>query len=328
MTVPQDANQRIDDLDYLRGFALMGILLVNIPVLSRNAIPVSGSASEFIFQFFDYFVQERFFVIFSFLFGVGFFLFIHRAEAKGQNGLLLYSRRLLVLLVFGIIHQWVYPGEALLFYAVIGFLLLPFYRLRPTFILVAALLTMIAGILLSQFINILAMFLLGLYVGRIGLFVKTERYQLPLRLIWLGSLLLALPALYIQNLLNATNNYGVAHRAAGIVLATLYVTTLIFALRHQWIRRLLSPLKAYGRIALTNYIGQTVIILTIVHAFHLFTTLTYVQTTLICGGIYVFQMVYSVLWLQLFRMGPLEWIWRIATYWKVLPLKRENLAVE
>ncbi len=91
--------------------------------------------------------------------------------------------------------------------------------------------------------------------------------------------------------MKATNNYEIAHRAAGIILATLYVTTVIFALRKQWIRWLLSPLKAYGRMALTNCIGQTVIILTIMQAFHLFNKLNYVQTTLICGGIYVFQIV-------------------------------------
>lgn len=277
----QSTSQRIDDIDYLRGFALMGILLVNIPVLSWAVFPKPGSVSAWISQFFSYFVLQSVQVTFPFLFGVSFFLFMSQAEAKGQRGHILFIRRLLALLVFGAIHQWFYRGEALLLYAIIGFLLLPFYRLRPTILLGVTLIVTALGILLSPYVDILAMFLLGLFVGKIGLFVKRELYQPQLRFIWLGSLLLAIPALFLQSFLFATDFFEIPARAAGVFLATFYVTTFLFALHQPWIRTCLFPLKAYGRMTLTNYVGQTVIILTIVHIFHLLNKLDYVQTTLI-----------------------------------------------
>ncbi len=74
--------------------------------------------------------------------------------------------------------------------------------------------------------------------------------------------------------------------------------------------------------ALTNYVGQTVLILVGGYLFDWFGNLGYLQTTLICLGIYVVQMVLSVLWLSVFRIGPLEWIWRLFTYMKITPLQK------
>ena len=84
-------------------------------------------------------------------------------------------------------------------------------------------------------------------------------------------------------------------------------------------QRLLAPLKAYGRMALTNYLGQTVLILLIGHAFGLIGQLRYLESLWICLGIYVCQLLFSKLWLYFFRFGPMEWLWRIGTYWTIPP---------
>lgn len=50
--------------------------------------------------------------------------------------------------------------------------------------------------------------------------------------------------------------------------------------------------------------------------------LTYMQTLYVCIAIYAIQIVFSVVWMKIFKMGPLEWIWRVITYWTVTPLKK------
>ena len=75
---------------------------------------------------------------------------------------------------------------------------------------------------------------------------------------------------------------------------------------------LTGPLAATGRLALTNYIAQTVfsIILFYGLGFGLFATLERWQLALICFGVWTFQIGFSVLWLRHYRYGPLEWLWR------------------
>ena len=77
-------NKRIDELDYIRGFALLGIILVNILALLNIKIPDPSTVDASYQRFLYLFVEGRFFSIFSFLFGVGFYIFISRAIAKGK----------------------------------------------------------------------------------------------------------------------------------------------------------------------------------------------------------------------------------------------------
>lgn len=83
-------------------------------------------------------------------------------------------------------------------------------------------------------------------------------------------------------------------------------------------------LKAYGRMALTNYLGQTALILIIGHTFQLIGQLRFLESLWICLGIYVFQLIFSKLWLHYFCFGPLEWLWRMGTYWTVPPLRKRK----
>lgn len=101
------------------------------------------------------------------------------------------------------------------------------------------------------------------------------------------------------------------------VVSAFYVTTLTLLLRHDMIQKLLTPLKYIGRMALTNYLVQTALILT---ASSLFDLKGHVhQTTLmnIAFIILIIQMIYSTIWFQYFKIGPMEFIWKIATYGKL-----------
>ena len=114
---------RISELDYMRGFALLGIILTNI--ISIFALPVPSNYDQASYlKFIDFFVESKFFTIFSFLFGVGFYIFIRNAQAKQLNSNIVFIRRLVILACFGLLHQLLQPGEALLLYSIIGLILI------------------------------------------------------------------------------------------------------------------------------------------------------------------------------------------------------------
>jgi uncharacterized protein len=136
-TSPVTEGERIHQLDVIRGFALFGIILVNMPTflhpmlfLPLDGLPVEHTTlDEWIRLFFNMFVQTKFYTIFSFLFGAGFFLFMSRAEQKQLPMKRLFSRRILVLLLVGMLHLiFLWYGDILHTYALTGFLLLLFYH--------------------------------------------------------------------------------------------------------------------------------------------------------------------------------------------------------
>jgi len=124
--VPQ--SDRIEVIDILRGWALFGILLVNMTddlpwvyLLSRQW---TGSAERVAYHLIEVFAQEKFYTLFSFLFGLGFAIQMGRAESRGASFVRLYSRRLLSLYLFGLVGILLGGGEQLRIYALLGFLLL------------------------------------------------------------------------------------------------------------------------------------------------------------------------------------------------------------
>ncbi|PPA84229.1 hypothetical protein C4A76_17910 [Brevibacillus laterosporus] len=103
----------------------------------------------------------------------------------------------------------------------------------------------------------------------------------------------------------------------GPVISSVYVGIMILLLQCKFAQILLLPLKTYGRMALTNYLGQTFLLLAIAHLCNLFEHITYIQSFLLCVVIYVIQILFSMIWMRFFTMGPIEWGWRVVTYWKV-----------
>ncbi|MGR6010472.1 hypothetical protein ACT7CZ_32085 [Bacillus cereus] len=133
MNTTLSSRNRIISLDIIRGFALLGILFINIPgyqVMEEgitNTTNYSG-IDEVVNILISIFITKKFFSIFSFLFGIGFYIFTSRVEARGDNPRKRFIRRLLSLLLIGIFHVFIFWGTILPAYACIGFLLLPFYN--------------------------------------------------------------------------------------------------------------------------------------------------------------------------------------------------------
>ena len=85
-----------------------------------------------------------------------------------------------------------------------------------------------------------------------------------------------------------------------------------------------SRLAAAGRMAFTNYLGTSILMMFVFHgwALGLFGKLHRVELMLIVFAVWVAMLLWSKPWLARYRYGPLEWLWRCLTYWKVFPLKR------
>ena len=103
-----------------------------------------------------------------------------------------------------------------------------------------------------------------------------------------------------------------------------WVGAVMLIVKHRWLRGVTSRLATVGRMALTNYLAQTVICTTLFygHGFGLFGALDRVQQLAVVGGVWALQLYVSPIWMRHFRFGPAEWVWRTLTYWKVQPMLR------
>ena len=107
-----------------------------------------------------------------------------------------------------------------------------------------------------------------------------------------------------------------------------YASVLILLLKFG-LKALLHPLISAGRMAFTNYLTQTLIMTTIAYGgrgLGWYGEIGWPEMWQLIGAIWVVQLIWSPIWLHVFRMGPIEWIWRSLTYGRLLPIRREAAA--
>lgn len=320
---PTRRRSRILALDVVRGFALCGILLVNLPPLfNLDSVDAHGDPLAF-YRFYEDFVQNRFFPIFSFLFGIGFGLMWLSASERSPRPRLALLRRFAFLGVLGVVHQLLQPGEALLPYAIAGIVVLlpstwiPARFLTPVTTGLGAVL-LIAAIASGGGLAVIpGLFLLGFATGCSGFVKRTLDH--PGRLALVGSLALAVTLIgfavtdYETRQIDQWINAGL-----GMTMALTYVAVIVLLLRtpaEAALRMIFSPL---GRTALSNYVGATVIMIGVRFVVPDLSRFDshggYLVGLIICLGIIIVQVVGSSLWLRFFGQGPLEKLWRIVTW--------------
>lgn len=185
--------------------------------------------------------------------------------------------------------------------------------------------------------KILAMFLLGMYAYRRGYFHAAAANRPFIRKVAIYGLGLGLPGNFLFAWLAANEApfppsiaglAGVAAYAVSVpALALGIAASVVLLWQGGAAKRLLTIIAPVGRMALTNYLLQTVISVLIFYGYGLgkFGTFGAVQATLTAVGIFVFQIVVSTIWLSYFAYGPMEWIWRQLTYRRRLPLRKTTL---
>lgn len=392
---PTNERERFAILDVMRGLALMGIALANFPEFAlwtflgseeQAAMPTAGVDPAV--RFLQYlFIDGKFYTIFSFLFGIGFSLFLSHHSRR------LFLRRMAILVVIGFLHlMFIWSGDILLLYAIGGLLLTLFVKVADRWLLALALslilipvgldaLTEFAGIQFSrpfydrwwavaaangiteenfatwlrdsnsyaevfaflkqgacermwEFVEghrlpkVLGLFIIGYLIGKHRLYARLG--QLPLRRILVLSLSLALPT-SILYAWSATSGHpwgqtahAVLYAVSVIPMALCYVSAVTQLYLHRPGAFVWQWLAAPGRMALTCYIGQSVIGVLLFYGIGLGWGLSFGLIHIILTALLVFmlQTVICRLWLCYFRFGPLEWLWRLATYGHYFPILR------
>jgi uncharacterized protein len=393
---------RIQVLDVLRGFALAGILIIN----AMSILAVKGSTPAFtvdipfagriLQDLILFFVESKFFTLFSLLFGIGFAIQIQSAKKQGNVFLPRISRRMAGLLLFGTLHiLLLWDGDILVIYAITGTLLILFRKttnsrirkwvislLAVPGVLVFAILvyTLIARLsvsgaetfaksdaslakefantdatkkllqngfiegiaerihtylelsplLFSRIPTVLAMFLIGLYLGRSN-FIRQlpEKIEILKKVRFWGltvgfSLMFFIVAgTKFLPTVSALIAIIEDQYLAGPILCLGYASAVTLDFLKKPTRKIYGYFAKAGRMALTNYLTQSLVLTFLAYGWGLGLALKLngFQVLGISVLLYVAQVIMSGLWLSKFKYGPFEWVWRCITYWKVLPIK-------
>lgn len=346
------------------------------PAFIPGYVPSPGTSLDETVAFLIKFLAEaKFYSLFSFLFGLGFYVQMSRAEAKGRSLLSFYPRRLLVLLLFGMLHSlFLWDGDVLRLYAVTGFVLLP-YGNRPlrTLLVTSAVLFIISAVLLAlpfdrwaisysgidfvaqaraaytsnrysvvlahrfwqfpdsvvylfyqQGPSVLALFLLGLWAGRQRIFENLSAHRSMLRRsFWIG-----LAIGLVGNLAFATTHdlllSSVAVTVGAPALSFCYASGLLLLAHHSRWQARVAPLASVGRMALSNYILQSIVCTSLFYGYGLglYDKIGAFGGLMLTFAIFFIQIPVRAWWLHRFNFGPLEWLWRSATYGRWQPLRR------
>ena len=395
---------RLQNVDILRGIALLGILLVHFVVWHTAGPLPPGLADESntwnqVSSFFtNYLLSGKFFAFFSFLFGLSFYLQLNSLQKRGTSYYGIYSWRLLILLMIGMVHHLFWMGDILSLYAVLGFLLLFIHKWPDKFLITGGLL--LVSNLPLKFILVAAhfagsnanaaetlnpdaaryfqaidtgsltdlfafnwsmfgekahflyasgrlfmtfgYFMIGMYVGRQKWFENFAGRLLFRKIFrWSSIILLVSIAagfcfyflsrkfdLKLENNSAFSFGLGIIYDLMNVVLVSFYISGLSLLLFKETWTRILSPFAAIGKMALTNYLLQTVSGLLIFYHVGLgwFHESEPYQNLLIAMIVFVLQVLFSITWLKYFNFGPVEWIWRSLMYMKAQPMVKKKQA--
>ena len=189
----------------------------------------------------------------------------------------------------------------------------------------------------GRFFRVLAMFLLGFYVTRKMLFANLEANRLFLRKVMIWGAVIGVPCnLALAMIMETRAFYGM--RPHGIIqplvyafgvpaLSLFYASGICLLYGNSSNPKLLRVFSPVGRMALTNYLMQSVICCFIFMNYGLgfFARVGPANLLWIAFVIYTAQAVFSRWWLSRYCFGPMEWLWRSATYKKWQPIVKKTI---
>lgn len=181
----------------------------------------------------------------------------------------------------------------------------------------------------AVFMHVPAMFLLGGAIMRSGM-MSDQKSPWPRRFMLLG-LLVGVPGSLLGVYMSEVQgpNSPIAGLSTGVVhlfgpmVSLGYIGLAIWLAKAKLCVWLIAAVAAAGRMALTNYICQSLLVAAYAQHWGMaaFGEVSRVGMVVIVASIYVFQLVFSVIWLRFFTMGPLEFLWRTATYLRLPKLR-------
>lgn len=383
-------NNRIEIADVLRGFAVMGITLIHfIERFSLNSFPEETCnflifTDKVIWDSIFFTFSGKAYCIFALLFGFSFFIQDNSQKEKGRDFRGRFAWRLVLLFFIACINSTLFPGEILVLYALLGYVMIAVCRLSTRTIAIIAIILLLQPLEWGQIIyavinpeyiinaefdgpyweivntvqkegsflemcktaiwtgNIAnmgwmllhgrvtqtaALFMVGILIGRSNVFIYSEKNMklwikvfiaVTLAFFPIYGLMAVLPdfinreALLVPSVLILKSLSNIAFTGilfAGVILV-YYLTKF---------KRVLHQLAPYGRMSLTNYLSQSLIGGFLFYNWGLgLYQYTGITACFLMGiGMFLIQLFFCRWWLRSHRQGPLEWLWKKATWIKI-----------
>ena len=404
-SLPTAGGERIETLDVIRGFAVLGILLMNIQSFAMigsaylNPTIVEGheGAGYIVWYLCHLLADSKFISIFSMLFGAGIVLMANRQTDRGLRAWPLHYRRMFGLLVIGLVHAYaLWYGDILVPYAICGALLFPLWRLSAGWLLVVSMVLFFFGavvvvffgwsmsllseaelaevmsswqpsaelireeinayrgpwskqfahraesaLMMQSFVfptmigwRIGGLMLMGMALFKLG-FLSGERSKRALAATVLIGLGVGLPMIAMGARANEQAGWtlqrsmftgSLPNYFGSLFVALAYIAMIGLFMKGSFAKRISRWLAPVGRMALTNYLMQSLICTTIFygHGLGWFAQVDRLGQIAVVAGVWAFQIVMSAIWMKRFRFGPVEYAWRCASYGRLSQFRRDR----
>lgn len=382
-------NNRIEIADVLRGFAVMGITLIHfIERFSLNSFPEETCnflifTDRVIWDSVFFTISGKAYCIFALLFGFSFFIQDNSQKEKGKDFRGRFAWRLVLLFFIACINSTLFPGEILILYALVGYVMIAVCRLSTRTITVIAVILLLQPLEWGQLIYALinpeyiintqldapywemvntaqkegsflemcktaiwtgnvanmgwmllhgrvtqtaGLFMIGMLIGR----GKVLPYSEKNIKFWTKAFIIATISFFpIYGLMPILPDF--INREALLVPSTLLLKSLsnvaftgilfagiILAYYLTNFKQVLHQLAPYGRMSLTNYLSQSLIGGFLFYNWGLgLYQYTGITVCILIGiGVFFLQFFFCRWWLRSHRQGPLEWLWKKATWIK------------
>lgn len=382
------ANGRILSVDALRGFAVMGIVLLhniehfNFYSFPETTSPLLANLDRHLWDLLFFLFSGKAYAIFALLFGFTFYLQSHNCEKRGQDFRNRYMWRLVLLLGFGFINACFFPGEILVLYALLGFVLVPVRHLSDKAVAwIAAFLMLqplewckvvyalmnpeanpqqmiyslgdvypqlggsswwemvkvnfVTGQLASlnwawcygRVFQTASLFMIGMLLGRKGLFRATDDNHERVTRFWLRTGLYALPSAVVLYFLKDFIYAQIENPFLDSTMQTIWnswynlafmlvIVSGFLLLYWSYQGKVLGLLVPYGKMSLTDYVTQSVIgsFLYFGYGLELHRHLGTTFSLLVGVAFFLVQLLFAHWWFRHFKRGPLETIWHRLTW--------------
>jgi uncharacterized protein len=386
-----NSHKRILELDVMRGIALFGILIVNMMSFHSPFLYLdnpltwwTSPVDHLTYIVIDLFFQASFYPLFSLLFGYSLAIFYELALEKKQSFNSMITRRFCFLFLVGFIHAFfIWHGDILMVYALLGFLSMPFLKMAPKILVMAGgFLYLIANTLFVLFLTgldffqpkssvvsvnsklakaavqiyqqgtfaeitgqrvhdwmmeynsqaiilllftVFPLFLIGAGLSKLRLLEKVEGYEDKWKrfLVWtflFGMLFKLLP--YFDGNSRAVDYLQDVF--GGGLQAISYASMIVLLLRYNQATRFLKVFSDLGKMSLTNYLLQSILSTMTFYGYGLkfFGNISLFNGSLLALSFFMFQVLFSIVWMGRHNYGPVEWVWRSVTYLQIPSWKK------
>jgi len=387
---------RIVLVDALRGFALLGIVLIHFVEHFDFFYPpqinffFSAETDQRVMDAILFLVSGKAYSIFAITFGFSFFIQLNNKENQGIDFRGRFAWRLTILFLMGFVHSLIYRGDILHIYAILGIPLLFLYKVNTKVLMAVAILLAIEIPILyhlamtfidpaykftpnwgsdwfaeaeevyaygsfwdvvkinfwksrylvyawtfytGRAVQLLALFIVGLVIGRKRYFERIGEYKSQVVSLLIGSAFVVLIFHFLSTFIGESTFSDLKKGLlltllkafSNLAYTSVYISLFILAYFAFQKSKMINSLAVYGKMSLTNYVSQAVFGVIFFFGFGL-DMWKYMGSTwsLLFGVCFFFlQIMLSNYWIKRFYYGPLEWFWRALTFFDFnLKMKR------